>query len=195
MTWCHYSILFENFEICFKYFQEQITFRNYQKYLELSELSFVLSIFITIIFEIIPFFENNIFNLRRGGGVVGERFCWKAFLLMGTYQTSNNQHDWIPLKYLDILHHNSTQNHFPHWPCPLKTIMPICQNLDVLHPNSIWDIVKILQTHLFKYYENVWLCPSIIMLSPCRKIGRPKCWNKTEGNFDIYLYAKNQLHL
>lgn len=83
VTWCHYSNLFENFGICFKHFQEQITFGNYQEYLELSELSFVLSIFIIIIFEIIAFFENNIFNFRRGGGVVGGEVLMEGFFADG----------------------------------------------------------------------------------------------------------------
>ena len=34
----------------------------------------------------------------------------------------------------------------------------------------------------FEYFENAWSCPSMIV-SPCRKIWYPKCWNQLEGNF------------
>ena len=26
------------------------------------------------------------------------------------YKTSNNEHDWTPVKYLNVLHHNRTQS-------------------------------------------------------------------------------------
>ena len=27
-------------------------------------------------------------------------------------ETSNNEHDWTPVKYLNVLHHNRTQNSY-----------------------------------------------------------------------------------
>ena len=45
---------------------------------------------------------------------------------------------------------------------------------------TFWDIVKILQTFYFEYFENVWLCPSIMIVSPCRHFDA----QKTETNFD-----------
>ena len=43
--------------------------------------------------------------------------------------------------------------------------------------------------------SNVWLRQSIMIVSPCRKISCQKSWNHLAGNFDIYLYVKNQLHI
>ena len=54
-----------------------------------------------------------------------------------------------------------------------------------------WDIVKILQTCYFKYCEKAWPCPSVMIVSACRKL----CWNQFVGKIDVYLHAKNQLHL
>ena len=34
-----------------------------------------------------------------------------------------------------------------------------------------------------------------MIVSLCRKILCPKCWNQLVGNFDVYLHGKNQLHL
>ena len=49
---------------------------------------------------------------------------------------------------------------------------------------TFWDIVKILQTFYFEYFENVWLCPSIMIVSPCRhfdtqKTGTNLDWKET----------------
>ena len=40
-----------------------------------------------------------------------------------------------------------------------------------------WDIVEILQNCYFEYFENARSCPSIVILSPCRKLCCQKCWN------------------
>ena len=104
-------------------------------------------------------------------------------------KTSNSQHDWMLVKYLNIFHHNRTQKQLRHffflakiypssyfryfghvWSLPSKTIMPTCRNFDVyLHAKNelhswllFWDIVKILQICYFEYFENAWSCPSII---------------------------------
>ena len=90
--------------------------------------------------------------------------------------------------------------------CPAissKTIMPISRNFDVylhakseLHPLFLfWGIVKILQTCYFEYFENAWSCPSIMIVSPCRKLWCPKCWNQLVGNFDVYLHTKKLISL
>ena len=63
-------------------------------------------------------------------------------------------------------------------------------------PNFFFqDIVKILQTCYTEYFENPWSCPSIMIVSPCRKLWCSKCWNQFAGNFDHYLHAKNQLRI
>ena len=74
-----------------------------------------------------------------------------------------------------------------------------CRNFDTyLHAKNkiyssllFWDIVKILQTCYFKYCEKAWPCPSVMIVSACRKL----CWNQFVGKIDVYLHAKNQLHL
>ena len=50
-------------------------------------------------------------------------------------KTSNNEHDWIPIKYLNVLHHNRTTSS--------------CNN-----------IAKILPTSYFGYFGNAWPLPS-----------------------------------
>ena len=54
-------------------------------------------------------------------------------------------------------------------------------------------IADILQTCYFEYFENAWSCPSIMTVSPCRKLLCWKCWNQIIGNFHAYLHAKNRL--
>ena len=76
--------------------------------------------------------------------------------------------------------------------------MPTCRKFDVYELHLFfffWDIVKILQTHYFQYFENAWSCPSVITVSSCRKLWCPKCWNQLVGNLDVSLHAKNQLHI
>ena len=57
------------------------------------------------------------------------------------------------------------------------------RNFDARKKNELhnqllfWDIVKILQTCYFKYFENAWSCPLIMIVWPCSKLWRPKCWN------------------
>ena len=58
--------------------------------------------------------------------------------------TRKNEHNWNPVKYLNVLHHSRTQNYivkilltsyfgyFGHvWSTPSTTIMPTCRNFDV----------------------------------------------------------------
>ena len=79
--------------------------------------------------------------------------------------------------------------------------MPICRNFDLylhakneLNPSLLfWDVAKVLQTWYLEYFDNAWSYPSIMIVSPCRKLWCPKCWNQLAGNFDIYMHAKNQL--
>ena len=86
------------------------------------------------------------------------------------------------------------------WPLPTKTIMPTSKNSDVYLHAKTWtlsvtflgNIVKILQACYFEQFENVWSCPSIMIVLPCRK---QKYWNELVGNFDVYLHAKNQIYL
>ena len=76
-----------------------------------------------------------------------------------------------------------------------KTIMPTCRNLDIFicmqKMNSIsYFVFEILQTFDFEYFENAWTCPSVRVISPCKKVWFPKCWNRFVGNFDVSLHAK-----
>ena len=64
------------------------------------------------------------------------------------------------------------------------------QKMNSLPNFFFWDIVKILQTYYFEYFENAWSCPAVMIVSPCRPPWCPKCWNQLVGNFDIYLHAK-----
>ena len=88
-------------------------------------------------------------------------------------------------------------------PCPhqkrdcslMETLAFICIHKMNSVPNFFSkDIVKILQTSHFEYFENAWSCPSIIIVSPCRRLLSPHCWNQVVGNFYVYLHAKKQLH-
>ena len=54
-----------------------------------------------------------------------------------------------------------------------------------------WDIVKILQTYYFEYFENAWSCQAVMIVSPCRHPWCLKCWNKLVGNFNVYLMQKS----
>ena len=47
-----------------------------------------------------------------------------------------------------------------------------------------------MQTYYFEYFENAWSCPAVMIVSPCRHLWYPKCWNQLVGNFDVYLHAK-----
>ena len=76
--------------------------------------------------------------------------------------TSNKEHDWTPVKYLNVLHHSRTQNPLQHF--FLNTLQ------------------KYYQLLIFRYFEHVWPLPSKTIMLACR-------------SFDVYPYAKNQLHL
>ena len=55
-----------------------------------------------------------------------------------------------------------------------KLLMFMCMHKSKL---LFWDIVKILQTCYFDYFENVWACPSI--------------WHHLVGNFDVQSVEMN----
>ena len=48
---------------------------------------------------------------------------------------------------------------------------------------------NILETSYFEYFKNVWSCLSIMIVSLCRKLWCPKCWNQLVENF-VYLHVK-----
>ena len=149
------------------------------------------------------------------------RCSGRKFLVWVCEETSSNKHGWTPVKYLNILHDNRTQKWLQHslqkilptsyfgyfwhiWPLPSKTITPTCQLVETLmficmqKMNSLpnlyfWDIVKILQTYYFDYFENDWSYPAVMIVSPCKHLWCPKCWNQPAVNFDIHLQAKNEL--
>ena len=76
----------------------------------------------------------------------------------------------------------------------VETLMFICMQKMIFLPNFFfWDIVKILQTYYFEYFENAWSYPEVMVVSPCRHLWCLKCWNRPVGDFDVYLLAKNQL--
>ena len=90
--------------------------------------------------------------------------------------------------------------YFGHvWSLLSKTIMPTCRNPDVyLDEKKKRERKKKKWTPsltCFQYFQNAWSCPSIMIVSPCRNLSCSKCLNQLVGNFDVYLYAKNQLHL
>ena len=92
------------------------------------------------------------FNLR-------DKVLFGKKVLFSTY-TSNNEHDWAPVNYLNVLHHTRTQNQLRHfflnilqkyyssylgyfehvwhvWPFPSKIAMPVCRNFNVyLHTKT-----------------------------------------------------------
>ena len=46
--------------------------------------------------------------------------------------------------------------------------MFICMQKMNSFPNFFfWDIVKILQTYYFEYFENAWSYPAVMIVSPC----------------------------
>ena len=123
--------------------------------------------------------------------------------------TSNNKHDWTPINYPNTLHHNRTQLQLLHFflrycknvinflfwgtlnmsvyfhqkrQCQLVETLMFMQKLQAKTwaPSlTFWDIVKILQTFYFEYFENAWSCfPSIMIVSPCRTRWCPKNWNQ-----------------
>ena len=50
---------------------------------------------------------------------------------------SNNEHDWTPVKYLNILQHNKSTMGTNVWPLQSKMIMATCRNFDVyLHSKN-----------------------------------------------------------
>ena len=74
----------------------------------------------------------------------------------------------------------------------VETSMFICmQNMSSLPNFLFWDVVKILQTYYFEYFQNAWSYPAVMIVSPSRHLWCPKCWNQPAGNFDVHLQAKN----
>ena len=82
------------------------------------------------------------------------------------------------------------------WTCLAITIMvclSACKKWTSLL--TFLKYCKDLLTFYFEYFENAWSCSSIIIVSPCRKLWSPNCWNQLVGHFDVYLHAKIQLYL
>ena len=94
---------------------------------------------------------------------------------------------------LTIEHKNSCGTKVLYLNC--KTLFIIILLKSFMANFFFWDIVKILQAFHFEYFVNAWSCPSIMIVSPCRKIWCPKYWNQLVGSFGVYLHTKNQLHL
>ena len=114
-------------------------------------------------------------------------------------KTSNRKHDWTPIKYLNVLHHNRTQKQLQFffliycknitnflfwilWPFPSKIIMQSFRNFDVCLYEKMKSIsnfflryYKDLQTCYFAYFENASSCSSVMIVLPCRKIWCPRC--------------------
>ena len=127
-----------------------------------------------------------------------------------TKKISNNKHDWTTIKYLNVLRLYRTQKQLQHFFLNIlqkyyqllildTSISSNNTNFDLylhakkeLHLELLFsDIVQILQTCYFGYFENAWSCPSLMIVSPCRKLWCSKCLNQLVGNFGSYLKAKN----
>ena len=54
---------------------------------------------------------------------------------------------------------------------------------------------KDLRTCYFECFENASSSSSIMIIPLCTKLWSRKCWNQLLRHFDVYLNAKNQLHL
>ena len=86
--------------------------------------------------------------------------------------------------------------YFGHiWPLPSKTISQLVQTLMFICMQKINSIPNflvrnILQICYFEYFENARSCPAVIIVSPCRKLWCPNCWNQVVGNFGVYLHCK-----
>ena len=92
--------------------------------------------------------------------------------------TSNNQHDWIPLKYVNILH----------------MIVTIWRNLRRLSTsgkiNFIFQVfLEILQSILQRYCERI-----ILGTLGMPAYTHPKWYHQVVENLNVYLHIKNKLH-
>ena len=74
----------------------------------------------------------------------------------------------------------------------VETFMFICMQKMNSIPNFVFET---LQTCYFEYFESAWPCLYLLTVSPCARRWLWKCWNQFAGNFDVYLHAKNQLHI
>ena len=115
-------------------------------------------------------------------------------------ETSKNEYDWIPVKYLNILNHNKTQKQLWHckditmrywkififlfwalWTCLATSIKSHNANLQKLHCStcltSFERYCRKIANLLHWVLWETWSCLSIMIVSPCRKLWYPKCWN------------------
>ena len=86
-------------------------------------------------------------------------------------QTSNNEHDWTPLKYLNVLHHNRRQS--------------TC-NMQKYYQLSILGILNMSGHFLQKWWYQLELFLKILERN-----------NKLYilGNLGVYIWVKDQVHL
>ena len=99
------------------------------------------------------------------------RFAYSYFNIFyekNTLLTSNNKHDWTPVKYL----HPCISAYLHIWPLFCITI-----EHKTVATNFSFCIAKILQTSYFGYFGHVWPLPPKSILPTCR-------------NFHIY-HVKN----
>ena len=91
--------------------------------------------------------------------------------------TSNNQYNWIPLKYVNILHMIDSND--------LKKPSTVICKWKLYLSGFPWDvanyIAKILQTYYFGYSGHACLHTPKMIVSNCR-------------NLNVYLHVKNKLH-
>ena len=73
---------------------------------------------------------------------------------------------------------------YKRWTLSLTFFLRHCKGIANL---LLWELV-------LEKFENDWSWPSILIVSPCRKLWRPKCWKQLAGNFYFNLHTKNQLH-
>ena len=85
---------------------------------------------------------------------------------------------WVLWAYRANSIKNNNANLKKHW------CLSTCKKMNSITNFFFWDFANLF----FEYFENAWSCPSMIV-SPCRKIWYPKCWNQLVGNF-FYLHAK-----
>ena len=60
----------------------------------------------------------------------------------------------------------------------MESLMFIC--MQKMNSLLFWDIVKILKTCYFEYFENAWSWLSIAIASTCSKLWNPKCLSATK---------------
>ena len=104
------------------------------------------------------------------------RCSGRKFLLWLCEEICNNKHGWTPIKYLNAFNHNRTHKSScntlqKYYQLPILGTFDISGHMEKMNslPNFFfWDIVKMLQTYYFEYFENAWSYPAVMIVSPCR---------------------------